>query len=106
MSEYAEIIRKTFSMGDMERDKNNQIPEDVIRYTDIRYANHDEKIKCKRYDFMVQENLMEKGFKIIGFLFSHMAYWNNPDVFYFIIKMIHWQGYNELIYNYIRTNKN
>ena len=55
---------------------------------------------------MVQENLMEKGFKIIGFLFSHMAYWNNPDVFYFIIKMIHWQGYNELIYNYIRTNKN
>lgn len=70
------------------------------------YANHDEKIKCKRYDFMVQENLIEKGFKIIGFLFSHMAYWNNPDVFYFIIKMIHWQGYNELIYNYIRTNKN
>mgnify|MGYP002731968065 CR=1 FL=1 len=43
MSEYAEIIRKTFSMGDMERDKNNQIPEDVVRYTDIRYANHDEK---------------------------------------------------------------
>ena len=43
MSEYAEIIRKTFSMGDMERDKNNQIPEDIVRYTDIRYANHDEK---------------------------------------------------------------
>ncbi|MEE1400350.1 MAG: alpha/beta hydrolase, partial [Bulleidia sp.] len=43
MSEYAEIIRKTFSKGDMERDKNNQIPEDVVRYTDIRYANHDEK---------------------------------------------------------------
>ena len=31
MSEYAEIIRKTFSKGDMERDKNNQIPEDVVR---------------------------------------------------------------------------
>ena len=43
MSEYAEIIRKTFSMGDFERDKNNQIPQDVVRYTDIRYANHDEK---------------------------------------------------------------
>ena len=29
-----EIIRKPFQW-DMERDKNNQIPEDVVRYTDI-----------------------------------------------------------------------
>ena len=43
MSEYAEVIRKTFSMGDQERDKNNTIPKNVTRYTDIRYADRDEK---------------------------------------------------------------
>jgi hypothetical protein len=47
----------------------------------------------KRYDFIVQEYLSEKAVHLIGFLFSHQAYWNNPDVFYFIVKMIHWQGY-------------
>lgn len=43
MSEYSDIIRKTFSMGDAERDKNNKIPDDVIRYTDIQYDTKDSK---------------------------------------------------------------
>ena len=43
MSEYSDIIRKTFSMGDAERDKNNHIPDDIIRYDNIRYDNKDEK---------------------------------------------------------------
>lgn len=43
MSDYSDFIRKTFSQGDTERDKNNRIPEDVIRYTDIKYDNKDEK---------------------------------------------------------------
>ena len=58
------------------------------------YINHDKKIGRKRYDFMVQESPTEKAFNIIGFLFSHQAYWNNHDIFYFILKMIHWQGYH------------
>lgn len=60
------------------------------------YINHDKDINRKRYDFMVQESISEKAVTMIGFLFSHMAYWNNPDVFYFIIKMIHWQGYTHI----------
>ncbi len=43
MSEYSDIIRKTFSMGDAERDKSNQIPNDIIRYENIRYDHKDEK---------------------------------------------------------------
>lgn len=43
MSEYSDIIRKTFSMGDAERDKNNKIPDDLIRYTDIQYDTKDSK---------------------------------------------------------------
>lgn len=43
MSEYSDIIRKTFSMGDAERDKNNKLPSDVTRYVDIRYDNLDDK---------------------------------------------------------------
>ena len=64
------------------------------REKDNVYLNHDKKIGRKRYDFMVQESPSEKTIKLIGFLFSHQAYWNNPDVFYFIIKTVHWQGYN------------
>jgi hypothetical protein len=58
------------------------------------YINHDRKLGRKRYDFIVQEYSSEKAVHMIGFLFSHQAYWNNNDVFYFIVKMIHWQGYN------------
>lgn len=43
MSEYAEIIRKAFSMGDAERDKNNKIPKTVQRYENIRYAKRDKQ---------------------------------------------------------------
>jgi hypothetical protein len=49
----------------------------------------------KRYDFMVQEYPSERAVNIIGFMFSHMAYWNNPDVFYFVIKTINGQGYQK-----------
>lgn len=42
MSEYSDIIRKTFSMGDAERDKNNVIPSDIIRFDNIRYDDKDE----------------------------------------------------------------
>jgi len=47
----------------------------------------------KRYDFMLQESPTEKAVNIIGFIFSHQSYWNNHDVFYFIINTIHWHGY-------------
>jgi hypothetical protein len=43
----------------------------------------------KRYDYMVQESIPEKTFHVIGFLLSHMKYWNNPDVFYFILDVVH-----------------
>lgn len=43
MSEYSDIIRKTFSMGDAERDKNNRIPNNIIRYENIRYDDKDQK---------------------------------------------------------------
>jgi hypothetical protein len=64
--------------------------------SETEYLNHDKKIDRKRYDFMVQESFSEKAVTLIGFLFSHQAYWNNPDVFYFMVKMIHWQGYNHI----------
>jgi len=51
----------------------------------------------KRYDFILQESPSEKAIKLAGILFSHQSYWNNPDVFYFILKMIHWKGYNSPI---------
>ncbi len=42
----------------------------------------------KRYDYLVQESIPEKTIHMIGFLLSHMQYWNNPDVFYFILDII------------------
>lgn len=42
MSEYSDLIRKSFSEGDKERDKNNMIPDDIIRYTNIRYDDKDD----------------------------------------------------------------
>ncbi len=44
MSEYSDKLREIVSKKDDERDKNNQIPDDVIRYVDIRYDNKDEKL--------------------------------------------------------------
>jgi len=70
------------------------------------YINHDKHIGKKRYDFMVQESPSERAINIIGFLFSHMAYWNNHDVFYFVLKMIHWQGYHGLVNKNIFTSNN
>jgi hypothetical protein len=70
------------------------------------YINHDKKIGRKRYDFMIQESPSEKTINMIGFLFSHMTYWNNPDVFYFIIKMIHCHGYNHAHHNSNKFNSN
>lgn len=61
--------------------------------TNYEYNNHDNRIGKKRYDFMIQESPIESAFHIIGFLFSHQAYWKSQDVFYFILKMSHWQGY-------------
>ena len=59
-----------------------------------KVSNHRNKnLERKRYDFMVQEYPSERAVNVIGFLFSHMAYWNNPDVFYFVVKMIHGLGY-------------
>ena len=55
------------------------------------YLNHDSKLGRKRFDFIVQENSAEKAINLIGLIFSHMSYWSNPDVFYYIIKAIHWQ---------------
>ena len=55
------------------------------------YLNHDAKLGRKRFDFIVQENSTEKAINIVGVIFSHMSYWSNPDVFYYIIKAIHWQ---------------
>lgn len=43
MSEYANLIRESFHNGDQERDKNNTIPDDVVRYENIRYSDFDEK---------------------------------------------------------------
>ena len=43
MSEYSDFIRQSFSKGDYERDKNNTIPDDVVRYENIRYNTLDEK---------------------------------------------------------------
>jgi len=45
----------------------------------------------KRYDYILQESIPEKTINVIGFLYSHMKYWNNPDVFYFILDVIHSQ---------------
>jgi phospholipase DDHD1 len=55
------------------------------------YDTHDYKIGRKRYDFIVQENSTEKAINLVGVIFAHMNYWCNPDVFYYIIKCVHWQ---------------
>ena len=92
-----EYENKSFILPHWENDgaKNELLDIIVSKFCGMSNDRKD-KNKPKRYDFMIQENLIEKGCHVIGFLFSHMAYWNNPDVFYFIIKMIHWQGYTEL----------
>jgi len=56
----------------------------------------DDKIHRKRYDFICQEKPTEKMFNVVGFLYSHMNYWDNIDIFYFVIKLVHWQEYNIL----------
>ena len=92
-----EYENKSFILPHWENDgaKNELLDIIVSKFCGMSNDRKD-KNKPKRYDFMIQENLIEKGCHVIGFLFSHMAYWSNPDVFYFIIKMIHWQGYTEL----------
>lgn len=97
-------IQRSFMLPHWENDGVRNLVDVLIDQFNIfesrnKYENYDSKFHCKRYDFMVQENLIEKALHIVGFLFSHTAYWNNPDVFYFVIKMIHWQGYNEVNYN-------
>lgn len=65
----------------------------------LEASNEDDNLKFnnskskKRYDFLVQESPTEKAINMVGVLTSHQGYWNNLDVFYFILKMCHWQGY-------------
>ena len=90
-------IKNSFLLPHWENDgAKNLIDIFIEQFNCFSERETTKKIKLKRYDFMVQENLTEKSLHIVGILFSHTAYWNNPDVFYFIIKMIHLQGYNEV----------
>lgn len=97
-------IQRAFVLPHWENDGVKNLVDVIIDQFNIfgsrnKNENYDSKFQSKRYDFMIQENLIEKALHLVGFLFSHTSYWNNPDVFYFIIKMIHWQGYNEVNYN-------
>ena len=90
-------IKNSFLLPHWENDGvKNLIDIFIDQFNCFTEREKTKKIKLKRYDFMVQESIAEKSLHIVGILFSHTAYWNNPDVFYFIIKMIHLQGYNEV----------
>jgi hypothetical protein len=39
----------------------------------------------------------EKLFNVVGFIFSHIAYCDNFDILYFMIKLIHCQEYDILV---------
>jgi hypothetical protein len=57
----------------------------------------DDKINRKRFDFILKEKFSENLFNFVGYLFSHMNYWDNLDVIFFIINVIHSQKFDILI---------
>jgi uncharacterized protein YutD len=50
-----------------------------------------------RYDFVLQERTVETLIKPVGLLQSHIRYFINKDVAYFILKKIHKE--NDIPYN-------
>ena len=92
------FVEKSYSLPTWEYEESRK----SIWITIINYfgylkennTNHDDLINRKRYDFMVRESNLERVVNIVGVLFSHISYWTNVDVFYFILKMCHWQGYH------------
>lgn len=42
-----------------------------------------------RYDYVLQEGLLENMFETIGLLGGHWGYWESKDLFYFILKKMH-----------------
>ncbi|RZK06776.1 MAG: hypothetical protein EOO43_21730, partial [Flavobacterium sp.] len=42
-----------------------------------------------RYDYVLQEGLIENMFETIGILGGHWGYWESTDLFYFIMKKLH-----------------
>lgn len=50
-----------------------------------------------RYDFVLQERALEAMIKPVGLLQSHIRYFINKDVAYFVLKKIHKQ--KDLPYN-------
>jgi len=44
-----------------------------------------------RYDYVLQEGLIENMFETIGILGGHWGYWESTDLFYFIMKKLHFK---------------
>lgn len=42
-----------------------------------------------RYDYVLQEGLLENMFETIGMISGHWGYWESQDLFYFIMKKLH-----------------
>jgi len=97
----------SFNLLDWENDSTSTRNENCCNFFDKLFnknKNFDEKpnlfdykIHRKRFDFICKEKYSEKLFNVVGFLFSHMAYWDNLDILYFIIKLLHWQEYDIIV---------
>jgi hypothetical protein len=45
-----------------------------------------------RYDYVIQENFIENAFETLALIGGHFAYWDNLDMFYFVLRKIHTGG--------------
>ena len=80
-------------------DKENRSSKMFLAFCTMRDKGGDDKgpkedlfavnaEKELRYDYVLQESLMEYMFETLGILGGHWGYWENPDLFYFLLNKL------------------
>lgn len=59
--------------------------EDIKEMAMLANSNY----SFKRYDYVLQESFYENIFETMAIIRGHFAYWDNQDLFYFILTKIH-----------------
>ena len=77
--------------------KKVESPKKTQKRKDLDPERKEFAKNAKRYDYCVQEGIVEQILKPVGMLVSHMKYFKNKDISHFVLDKIH--GTNNIPYD-------
>ena len=97
MSEYSSRIRRDFKAGDMVRDAGLATPDDIVRYDDIKYGQHE---KYNLLDVYRPKDEKDKVLPVIAIVHGGAWVYGDKDIYQYYAMSLAQRGFAVVNFSY------